>query len=731
VFDAMHASDTTAEEIQLNAAFQVYLNGPESRGFVEQYLKYCLDLDLINDAGKDTDIMDTRHDQSILSIMSSEHPFVTVSRDVTQWGKLDPPASVRQPAGGIVELDELDDRGIMHNLVEHHRRLMNIPKIAVITATVGGPFLDACIRSVQESTLPNIEHWIVVDGREYDSKVDGIIRKYERRHPIVKIVLPNNVGAGGWCGHKIYGSLPWIADAEYVSFLDDDNVVAPTHFAGLLRSIVQSPGTLWSYSLRHLIDRDGRAVGFDNCESLGGISHTVDGPGHYLIDTSCYMMHRELAITTSPVWNARFRDPSGRPNPDRELAKTLLASAPHAVVRAHTLGYRVGSTNLSVTLGYFQRGNKAFGYDFSAFEDIYIFHFSRKATEDFLSARQAFSTRSFALDEWQMTLLKGLDGLRGGKFNLINGFANYPNIPKNAVVLVTLCQPAEIPLDFLKQRQDLCRIVYTLESPNVRHAGQWNARWLSEHFDVALTYFEPFLDAPPPGLRVVFAPHNCHHGDMNDPLDRACLLRDNRGTGRSVGLVLERRPELFGQGEYSVNGVRLKCLDSVREDLVRGQTDVTVFGTNWGSVADGTHVKLGHDRHRNLDAQSAVDHKQRFVFDLIVENCDAPGYVSEKFYDALSAGCIPLYYGNMFARLGDLIPEGAAYFDLKKRNIHTGEDVQTLIDSLDDDVISEMRQNVVMCRERVLAFAGTASFADAVEQGIRTASDSKQSVELV
>jgi hypothetical protein len=330
-----------------------------------------------------------------------------------------------------------------------------------------------------------------------------------------------------------------------------------------------------------------------------------------------------------------------------------------------------------------------------------------------------------------MTLLKGLDGLHGGKFNLLNGFSNYPNIPKSAVVLVTLCQPAEIPFDFLKQRQDLCRIVYTLESPNIRHAGQWNAQWLAQYFDVALTYFEPFLDAPPVGLDVVFAPHNCHHGDMNDPLDRACLLRDNRGTGRSVGLVLERRPELFGQRDYSVNGVQLRCLDYLREDLVRGQTDVTVFGMNWGSVADGKHVKLGHGHHRNSDSKSTVDHKQQFVFDLIVENCDAAGYVSEKLYDALSAGCIPLYYGNMFEKISTLIPEGDVYFDLKKRGIETGEQVQKLIDSLDDDMIATMRQNVIKYRERVLAFAGTASFADAVDRAIHTVTASKRIVQLV
>ena len=42
---------------------------------------------------------------------------------------------------------------------------------------------------------------------------------------------------------------------------------------------------------------------------------------------------------------------------------------------------------------------------------------------------------------------------------------------------------------------------------------------------------------------------------------------------------------------------------------------------------------------------------QGYTFALIVENCDAQGYASEKLYDALIAGAIPLYYGHVPAQL--------------------------------------------------------------------------------
>jgi hypothetical protein len=194
-----------------------------------------------------------------------------------------------------------------------------------------------------------------------------------------------------------------------------------------------------------------------------------------------------------------------------------------------------------------------------------------------------------------------------------------------------------------------------------------------------------------------------------------------------VCIVLERRPELFSQGLYAVNGTTLKCLDELREKLVVGQNNITAFGMNWGAVADGERVKLGHNNHRSADSLSTVDHKQKFVFDLVVENCDAPGYVSEKFYDSLTAGAIPLYYGNMFDELSVLVPEGpgGAYFDLRSRDIVTGKGVQKLIDSLTDEDIAAMRENVKKVRENVLDFAGSAQFAKSVESAIELCEKTK------
>ena len=708
VFDAMHAGDSIGDEIQINAAFQMYRVCPESKAFVEEYLRWCTALDVVNDDGRDGDCVDTRHDQSILSILAAQHPCIAFSRDVTQYGTKDPPCALAAPAGGAREFDAVDDSGVMFPLVDHHRKLLKIPKIAVITPTIGGKHLRDCIASVQKSTLPNVEHWIVADGEEHRGSVERVLEEFRNKHPIVSVVLPRNVGAGGWCGHRVYGAFPWLVDADYIAFLDDDNAVDPDHYADLVRECI-SKRVPWAHSLRRIVDESGDAVCDDNCESLGGITHTVAGPGDYLVDTSCYLMQRDLAVEVSTAWNARFRDPE-RPEADRQVAKTLLSSAPHAVVRKHSVAYRVGSTDRSVVGDFFVRGNAAFGYDFAKFDDLYIFHFSPKATEDFLRTRR-LRDRSYALDEWQPTLLRGLDK----RYNLINGFANAPNIPHGATVLAVLCNPGEMPLDFFAQRDDLRKIAYTLESPNIRHQGQWNANWLRKHFDVVATYWKPLLDDP--NVRTVFAAHNCHHGDLQNELDRKALLRENRGKHRNCVMVLERRPHLFHLRDYAINGVHLKCLDHMREDLVKGLRDVTVFGINWGEIADQKKIKLGHELHRSKDTRSAVDIVQDYDFVIIVENTDAEGYASEKFYDALSAGSIPLYYGSL--PFG--IPEGptdGVYIDLRARGITDGEDLQNFIDAMGNDEIGAMKRRIADAREGILRLVDAESFADAIERAV-------------
>ena len=709
-------SDAHRDAVQVNAGIQMYRHCPEAIAFVHEWLVWCTDRRLIDDAhvlANPDDFVAHRHDQAILSVLAVDSSKVAVARDPSQYGQRDPKLIGFEPDVP---------------LVDHHRKRHAPVSVAVITPTTGGPHLEACIRSVQAQELPNVTHWIVVDGPSHEAAVRAVIKKFEHRFPIVVLVLPRNVGAGGWNGHRTYGALPWLIDADYVAYLDDDNEFDPDHLRLLVRSVVLARAP-WGFSLRRIAGEDGSQDDLpDNCESLGGLGVTPEGDR--LVDTSCYLLERDLAIRASPVWNARFRDPT-RPEPDRHLCRALL-DLPYACVRQHTVRYRPGNTQRSVTRQYFEQGNARAGYNFAKYPDVYVFHFSADATKRMLAARR--DPASHALDEWNMTLWKGLDGgaierqeageTRPGRYNLLDGYACMPHIPPGACVLAALCMPHEFPWDFFKERTDLWRVGYTLESPNIRHADQWDPLRLKACFDVVLTYWQPLLDDPRVPTR--FCPHNTHHLDLDDPAD-AAQLRANAGVARSCGMVLERR-DLSGQYAVpNVPGVTLTCLDGLREVLVKDLSDVTVFGVGWdAAAARNPGIKLGHALHRSKDPRSSVDILQQFTFAVVVENCDAEGYASEKLFDALIAGCIPLYYGSLPPRLG--VPEGVdqgVYLDVKALCAGTPQAqwsarVQAFIDGLTDAQLEAWKARVVALRPGILANVGVRAFADTVRAALES-----------
>lgn len=735
-FALMGMADTEHREaVQLTAAVQVYRHTRAAMEFVESYVSWCCKRSVIDDSHAIANypgFQAHRHDQSVLSLLAvGKWAVVRVARDPTQWGADDP-----RGADGVEEVADAP-------LFMHHRQRRRPIKVAVITPTVGGPHLAECVASVQAQELPNVVHYVVVDGPQHEAAVREALAPFAHRGPLHVCVLPHNVGGDGWNGHRVYGSFPFLVDCDYVSFLDEDNAYDPDHLLGLVRAVVSKRGARWAHSLRRIVDRDGGAVCADNCESLGGIAHTVCGAGDRLVDTNCYLMQRDLAIEMGPVWNARFRDPAGKMEADRAMARVLLVTGggaeggevPHAVYRRHSVRYRVSSTARSVGPDFFTGGNARTGHDFARYEDLYVFHFSPATTARYLGLRR-LRDRSYALDEWQMTLLRGLDGLADGladglpdgtvpkRYNLLDGYACADAIPRGARVLVTMCMPDQVPWQFLASRPDLWRVAYTLESPNIRHAAQWSPDMLgSKHFDAVLTYWKPLLADP--RVNTLFCPHNTHHLDFTDPADVA-QLRDNRGGGTSCAMVLERRDL---SGAYTVPGLpatQLFCLDPLREVLVRDLRDVTVFGAGWdAAAARNPGIKLGHALHRSRDPRHAVDILQDYTFAVIVENTDAEGYASEKLYDALLAGCVPLYYGSVPPELG--IPEGpdaGVYLDLRALlGPPTGAEtmshrLQAFLDGLSGERVAAWKRRVADLRAGVLAKVDTASFAAVVNRAL-------------
>jgi hypothetical protein len=225
--------------------------------------------------------------------------------------------------------------------------------VSVITPTIGSQHLSSAIESVQKQTYPFVNHLIVVDGVHNLAAVQEHIPKGTTKQ-ITLCTLPVNVGADGYCGHRVYGAFPYLVDSEYVVFLDEDNFFAPDHLSTCMEFITQN-GLSWVYALRRLVDSVGGFIANDDCESLGRwpVWHNKDG---HLVDANCYVLRKDIAVQLSAIWFRRFRDGV---NPDFLLCKELLRRFPRCdTTGRYTVNYRIGASPDSVSLEFFLAGNR-------------------------------------------------------------------------------------------------------------------------------------------------------------------------------------------------------------------------------------------------------------------------------------------------------------------------------------------------------------------------------------
>jgi glycosyltransferase involved in cell wall biosynthesis len=225
-------------------------------------------------------------------------------------------------------------------------------KVAVITPTIGTDYLDKNLESVAKQTYKNVKHIVVADGPEYESNIKKISKKY----PNIKLLcLPENTGAGGYNGHRIYGSVPYLIDADYFIFLDEDNYIDENHVENLTKVI---PGNDWAFSLRKIIDKSNNYICNDDCESLG-LWHTCLSENEFFVDVNCYFLSKRITIQTAPIWYRRNRHPDEQPEVDRLLIHVLRQNKlKYVTTGEYTLNYRVGNTFRSVQKEFFINGNE-------------------------------------------------------------------------------------------------------------------------------------------------------------------------------------------------------------------------------------------------------------------------------------------------------------------------------------------------------------------------------------
>ena len=228
-------------------------------------------------------------------------------------------------------------------------------KVAVVTPTIGSEYLHQCVNSVDKPTYENLNHYIFVDGAQYEEKVNDTIQGATK---VKTIRLEENVGKG-WYGHRVYSACSFLVNADVICYLDEDNWFDPCHVEKLVKKI--EAGNDWAYSLRKIYDKNGDYLFEDNCESLGKWPVYFDDQVFH-IDTSSFAIKRDVAARIGHAWYGQW-------GADRQFFANLKQHFPRfECSNTHSLCYRLDGNDNSVKSDFFLGGNEKmetkYGKDF-------------------------------------------------------------------------------------------------------------------------------------------------------------------------------------------------------------------------------------------------------------------------------------------------------------------------------------------------------------------------------
>lgn len=222
--------------------------------------------------------------------------------------------------------------------------------VTVITPTIGSPKLKDAIESVAKQTY-KCKHLIVIDGPEYFD----VAMKNATSGNAQFICSPENTGANGFNGQRIYAAYPHLVNSDYIAFLDEDNWFEPDHIETLVKTI-ESKDLDFAYSLRKIHSPTGQYLCNDECESLGKwpifLSRGSQYGNQYLIDTSSYLFNKRFIQATCHLWH------SGAWGEDRRYFYAVKDHAKFDTNGKYTLCYRLDGNPNSVTKEFFEEGNK-------------------------------------------------------------------------------------------------------------------------------------------------------------------------------------------------------------------------------------------------------------------------------------------------------------------------------------------------------------------------------------
>lgn len=220
----------------------------------------------------------------------------------------------------------------------------------VILPTTGAPELRQSLESVLDQSYPT-QCYVVVDGPQFHGRSKVILDEYRGNKNLQICYLPENVGANGFYGHRIYAGFTHLVNTDYVLYLDQDNWFDSDHVEQCVSTLNSGykESIQWCYSLRKIIDTDGTFICNDDCESLGKWRNWQD---YNHIDTNCYCIRTEIAQRVASVWHGGWGQ-------DRAFYSVLQQHFNnYTCTGKYTTNYRLGGNAGSVRKDFFLTGNE-------------------------------------------------------------------------------------------------------------------------------------------------------------------------------------------------------------------------------------------------------------------------------------------------------------------------------------------------------------------------------------
>lgn len=222
-----------------------------------------------------------------------------------------------------------------------------MPKQAlVVIPATGSPTFESALKSAVSQTYQSTDVWVIIDGPQFHDRTMAAI---SRVGPVRTMTLPENTGANGFYGHRIYAAVSFLFDHDYVLYLDQDNMYQPNHVETMV-SAIEGNGWHWCHSLRSIHDVDGAFICHDDCESLGRWPIFL-GDKQHLVDTSTYCIKREVIVQIASAWYSGWGG-------DRRFYAAMSHHFPNfGCTGQSTVCYRLDGNPGSVNADFFMHGN--------------------------------------------------------------------------------------------------------------------------------------------------------------------------------------------------------------------------------------------------------------------------------------------------------------------------------------------------------------------------------------